>query len=67
MDPVYGLLVQVYLIDTMYGTGLFLATSQLPFGIWLMKNFVTPPRPKRAGFLAMPGWRGDGPARPVER
>ncbi|MFF3456410.1 carbohydrate ABC transporter permease [Streptomyces sp. NPDC002730] len=40
MVPVYGLFVQVNLIDTMYGTGLFLATSQLPFSIWLMKNFM---------------------------
>lgn len=40
MVPVYGLFVQVNLIDTMYGTGLFLATSQLPFAIWLMKNFM---------------------------
>ncbi|MFF3399121.1 carbohydrate ABC transporter permease [Streptomyces sp. NPDC002659] len=40
MVPVYGLFVQVDLIDTMYGTGLFLATSQLPFSIWLMKNFM---------------------------
>ncbi|MFJ6573011.1 carbohydrate ABC transporter permease [Streptomyces sp. NPDC091292] len=40
MVPVYGLFVQVNLIDTMYGTALFLATSQLPFAIWLMKNFM---------------------------
>ncbi|TQK51776.1 multiple sugar transport system permease protein [Streptomyces sp. SLBN-118] len=40
MVPVYGLFVQVNLIDTTYGTGLFLATSQLPFSIWLMKNFM---------------------------
>ncbi|MER5768805.1 carbohydrate ABC transporter permease [Streptomyces sp. NPDC001985] len=40
MVPVYGLFVQVNLIDTMYGTGLFLAASQLPFSIWLMKNFM---------------------------
>ncbi|WP_405998388.1 carbohydrate ABC transporter permease [Streptomyces sp. NBC_00829] len=40
MVPVYGLFVQIDLIDTMYGTGLFLATSQLPFSIWLMKNFM---------------------------
>ncbi|MFJ5222155.1 carbohydrate ABC transporter permease [Streptomyces sp. NPDC088400] len=40
MVPVYGLFVQVDLIDTMYGTSLFLATSQLPFSIWLMKNFM---------------------------
>ncbi|WP_345748569.1 carbohydrate ABC transporter permease [Streptomyces sp. ODS28] len=40
MVPVYGLFVQVNLIDTMYGTGLFLAASQLPFAVWLMKNFM---------------------------
>ncbi|KPC67035.1 carbohydrate ABC transporter permease [Streptomyces chattanoogensis] len=40
MVPVYGLFVQVNLIDTRYGTALFLAASQLPFAIWLMKNFM---------------------------
>ncbi|MBL1102250.1 carbohydrate ABC transporter permease [Streptomyces coffeae] len=40
MVPVYGLFVQVDLIDTMAGTALFLAASQLPFAIWLMKNFM---------------------------
>lgn len=40
MVPVYGLFVQVNLIDTQYGTALFLATAQLPFAIWLMKNFM---------------------------
>ncbi|MFF2926547.1 carbohydrate ABC transporter permease [Streptomyces celluloflavus] len=40
MVPVYGLFVQVDLIDTMYGTALFLATAQLPFAIWLLKNFM---------------------------
>ncbi|GAA2224625.1 carbohydrate ABC transporter permease [Streptomyces amakusaensis] len=40
MVPVYGLFVQVNLIDTMHGTALFLAAAQLPFSIWLMKNFM---------------------------
>ncbi|WP_326687864.1 MULTISPECIES: carbohydrate ABC transporter permease [unclassified Streptomyces] len=40
MVPVYGLFVQTNLIDTMYGTALFLAASQLPFAVWLMKNFM---------------------------
>ncbi|MFF4186512.1 carbohydrate ABC transporter permease [Streptomyces sp. NPDC001691] len=40
MVPVYALFVRVDLIDTMYGTSLFLAASQLPFAIWLMKNFM---------------------------
>ncbi|AEW96606.1 carbohydrate ABC transporter permease [Streptantibioticus cattleyicolor] len=40
MVPVYGLFVRVNLIDTMWGTALFLAATQLPFAIWLMKNFM---------------------------
>ncbi|MGP3972658.1 carbohydrate ABC transporter permease [Streptomyces sp. 8N114] len=40
MVPVYGLFVQINLIDTVYGTALFLAASQLPFAVWLMKNFM---------------------------
>ncbi|WP_240434702.1 carbohydrate ABC transporter permease [Streptomyces sp. YIM 130001] len=40
MVPVYALFVQVELIDTMYGTIYFFAASQLPFAIWLMKNFM---------------------------
>ncbi|WP_371858914.1 carbohydrate ABC transporter permease [Streptomyces paromomycinus] len=40
MVPVYALFVQVDLIDTVYGTALFLAASQLPFAVWLMKNFM---------------------------
>ncbi|MGW6217060.1 carbohydrate ABC transporter permease [Streptomyces sp. NPDC055109] len=40
MVPVYALFVQVNLIDTMQGTTFFFAASQLPFAIWLMKNFM---------------------------
>ncbi|MFI8994294.1 carbohydrate ABC transporter permease [Streptomyces sp. NPDC053542] len=40
MVPVYALFVQVELIDTMQGTILFFAASQLPFAVWLMKNFM---------------------------
>ncbi|MGW6546956.1 carbohydrate ABC transporter permease [Streptomyces massasporeus] len=40
MVPVYALFVQVDLIDTVRGTILFFAASQLPFAIWLMKNFM---------------------------
>lgn len=40
MVPVYALFVQVDLIDTMHGTILFFAASQLPFAVWLMKNFM---------------------------
>ena len=40
MVPVYGLFVQLNLIDTLPGTLLFMATTGLPFAIWLMKNFM---------------------------
>jgi multiple sugar transport system permease protein len=40
MVPVYALFVQVDLIDTVQGTILFFTASQLPFAIWLMKNFM---------------------------
>ncbi len=40
MVPVYGLFVQLTLIDTISGTMLFMATTGLPFAIWLMKNFM---------------------------
>ncbi|MFM9593941.1 carbohydrate ABC transporter permease [Streptomyces scabiei] len=40
MVPVYALFVQVNLIDTLQGTILFFAASQLPFAVWLMKNFM---------------------------
>jgi multiple sugar transport system permease protein len=40
MIPVYSMFVQVNLIDSMPGTTLFLAACALPFGIWLMKNFM---------------------------
>ncbi|MER6469427.1 carbohydrate ABC transporter permease [Streptomyces collinus] len=40
MVPVYALFVRVNLIDTLQGTIYFFAASQLPFAIWLMKNFM---------------------------
>jgi multiple sugar transport system permease protein len=40
MVPVYALFVRVNLIDTLQGTVLFFTASQLPFAIWLMKNFM---------------------------
>ncbi|HEX2246336.1 MAG TPA: carbohydrate ABC transporter permease, partial [Arthrobacter sp.] len=40
MVPVYGLFVQINMIDSLAGTALFLATSQLPFAVFLMKNFM---------------------------
>ncbi len=40
MVPVYGLFVQFNLLDSMPAAILFLATTSLPFAIWLMKNFM---------------------------
>ena len=40
MVPVYGMFVQVNLIDTLSGTILFMATTALPIAIWLTKNFM---------------------------
>jgi multiple sugar transport system permease protein len=40
MVPVYGLFVQLNLIDTISGTILFMATTALPISIWLTKNFM---------------------------
>lgn len=40
MVPVYAMFVQINLIDSMPGAILFLATASLPYGIFLMKNFM---------------------------
>lgn len=40
MVPVYGLFVQLNLIDSIPGCMLFMTTASLPFAIWLMKNFM---------------------------
>jgi multiple sugar transport system permease protein len=40
MVPVYGMFVQVDLIDTYVGAILFMATTSLPIAIWLTKNFM---------------------------
>jgi multiple sugar transport system permease protein len=40
MVPVYGLFVQLNLVDTIGGTMLFMATTSLPFAIWLTKTFM---------------------------
>jgi multiple sugar transport system permease protein len=40
MVPVYGLFVQLNLVDTLGGTIMFMATSALPFAIWLTKTFM---------------------------
>lgn len=40
MVPVYGLFVQLNLIDSIGGTILFLTASSLPIAIWMLKNFM---------------------------
>jgi multiple sugar transport system permease protein len=40
MVPVYSLFVSLNLIDSMWGTILFMAASSLPMAIWMMKNFM---------------------------
>jgi multiple sugar transport system permease protein len=40
MVPVYAVFVQLNLLDSMTATALFLSATTLPFGIWLMKNFM---------------------------
>ncbi|GAB2566715.1 carbohydrate ABC transporter permease [Gracilibacillus alcaliphilus] len=40
MVPVYQLFLFLNLHDSLMGTLLFLTASQLPFGIWIMKNFI---------------------------
>lgn len=40
MVPVYQLFIFFGLTDSLQSTLLFLAASQLPFGIWMMKNFM---------------------------
>lgn len=40
MVPVYGLFVQLNLVDTIGGTIMFMATTSLPFAIWLTKTFM---------------------------
>ncbi|ARZ67800.1 carbohydrate ABC transporter permease [Streptomyces sp. HU2014] len=58
MVPVYGLFVRIDLIDTVYGTALFMATAQLPFAIWLMKNFMdgVPKTLEEAAWTDGAGW-----------
>ncbi|POX38667.1 sugar ABC transporter permease [Streptomyces sp. Ru73] len=59
MVPVYGLFVQINLIDTLYGTALFLAAAQLPFAVWLMKNFMdgVPKALEEAAWTDGASWR----------
>jgi multiple sugar transport system permease protein len=40
MVPVYGVFVQLNLLDSLTATTLFLASTTLPFAIWLTKNFM---------------------------
>jgi len=40
MVPVYGLFVQLRLLDSMPATVLFLAATSLPMAIWMTRNFM---------------------------
>ena len=40
MVPVYGLFVQLRLLDSMPSTVLFMAATALPMAIWMTKNFM---------------------------
>ena len=40
MVPVYQLFLYMKLQDSIFGTMLFLTASSLPYGIWMMKNFM---------------------------
>lgn len=40
MVPVYQLFIALKLVDSLLGTIIFLSASALPYGIWMMKNFL---------------------------
>lgn len=40
MVPVYSLFARMNLVDTRYGTVLFLAATSLPIAVWLCKSFM---------------------------
>ncbi|HTI22076.1 MAG TPA: carbohydrate ABC transporter permease [Kutzneria sp.] len=40
MVPVYGLFVRLSLVDSLWGTTVFLAATALPMAIWMCKNFM---------------------------
>jgi multiple sugar transport system permease protein len=40
MVPVYELFISLHLEDSLWWTMIFLATSALPYAIWIMKNFM---------------------------
>lgn len=40
MVPVYTLFVSMNLLDSLWGTVIFMAATSLPMAIWMMKNFM---------------------------
>lgn len=40
MVPVYQLFIAINLVDSIFGTIIFLSASALPYGIWMTKNFL---------------------------
>ncbi|MBS6735040.1 MAG: carbohydrate ABC transporter permease [Clostridiales bacterium] len=40
MVPVYQLFIMMKMVDSLGGTIIFLSASSLPYGIWMMKNFL---------------------------
>jgi len=40
MVPVYQMFISMKLVDSTVGTIIFLTASALPYGIWMMKNFL---------------------------
>lgn len=40
MVPVYQLFLNLKLYDNLFGVVIFLTSSSLPYGIWMMKNFM---------------------------
>lgn len=40
MVPVYQMFIALHLVDTLIGTILFMSATALPYGIWMMKNFL---------------------------
>lgn len=40
MVPVYQLFIGMRMVDSTFGTIIFLSASTLPYGIWMMKNFL---------------------------
>jgi multiple sugar transport system permease protein len=53
MVPVYGIFVQLNIIDSMTGTILFMAAAGLPMGIFMMRNFIAsiPPDLEEAAWV----------------